>query len=407
MKSFKIPVEYRSNIISKIKIQKKKGENEYSPFKIDLGKVEFIIPSHFGFCFGVENALEIAYRTIESNPNKKIFLLSEMIHNPEVNKDLKEKGVSFIFDNKGKQLISWENISKDDIVIIPAFGSTTEIEEILTKKGLDYGNYNTTCPFVKRVWKRAAELGNNNATVIIHGKYDHEETKATFSHTKISSKTIIIRDNEEAQILCKIILGEIDESEFYKYFAGKFSEGFDVKKDLIKIGVVNQTTMLASDTEKLSKCLKNTLIKKYGEREIDNHFFNTRETLCYATSNNQTATENLLREEADLAFVVGGYNSSNTTHIAELLSQKFKIYFISSADKLVSDNEIHHYDFIDKKEIITKNFLPQNEKIKIIITSGASCPDSIIEKVLLKIIKLIDETIDLSLIEKKLNIEGN
>lgn len=402
MKSFKIPNEFRSDLITYIKEKKKSSINDYQPIKIDLGEIEFVIPSHFGFCFGVENALEIAYKTIFQNPGKRIFLLSEMIHNPDVNRDLMKKGIRFIFDESKKQNILWEELTPDDIVIIPAFGVSVEIEKILSELGVDVTKYNTTCPFVKRVWKRAAELGKNNSTIVIHGKFDHEETKATFSHASLSAKSLIIRDYEEAVQLCKIITGEILPDDFYKIFNGKFSHGFDATNDLFKIGVVNQTTMLASETEKISKCLRLAMIKKYGEEEIDNHFYNTRETLCYATNNNQTATEFLLNEDADFAIVVGGYNSSNTSHIAELLNRKFNLFFIDSSEKIIDKNEIKHYDLEKKSEIITRGYLPSVEKLRIIITSGASCPDSTIENVLLKILSLVDKTKDINYIYNKL-----
>lgn len=399
MKNVKIPTQYRSLLFSKIKEKRRKKDkykNDYSPTKIHIGNLEFIISSHFGFCFGVENALEIAYRTLAENPQKKIYLLSEMIHNPAVNQDLISRGLKFIFNTRGEQLVQWEELKPEDIVIIPAFGSTTETEEILSAKGIDILQYNTTCPFVKRVWKRAVDLGEEGATVVIHGKHDHEETKATFSHTVKNAHSLIVKNKDEAELLAKIITGEIPRNDFYRIFEGKYSSGFEIESHLNKIGIVNQTTMLAEETEIIARLLKNALEKKFGPGYISDHFIDTRETLCYATNNNQTATKQLLLEDADFAIVVGGYNSSNTSHIVELLSQKFKVYFINSESNILSNNEIRYYDIITKNETVFSNFWNLEKKQKIIITSGASCPDSVVEKVLIKLVNLYDNRIDLT-----------
>lgn len=394
MKKFQIPHYYRSEIISKIKDTRNADakKKDFTPTRLNFGPVEFFIARHFGFCFGVENAIDIAYKTIDENPGKRIFILSEMIHNPGVNDDLEKKGVKFISTSYGEQLIDWSELTSDDIVIIPAFGTTVETENMLAEKGLDIQKYNTTCPFVKRVWKRADDLARMNATVIIHGKYKHEETKATFSHSVQSAHSVVVRDEKEAGLLCKIIRGEIEQEKFYELFENKFSEGFDVEKHLTKIGVVNQTTMLATETENIASCLKNSMVAKYGEENIDDHFCDTSETLCYATHNNQTSTNSLLNLDADLAIVVGGYNSSNTSHIAELLEQKFNMYFVSGADRIISQDEIKHFDYSKKEEVITKDFLPSKENVKIILTSGASCPDAVVEDVLVKILSYFENT---------------
>ncbi|MCK5456981.1 MAG: 4-hydroxy-3-methylbut-2-enyl diphosphate reductase, partial [Melioribacteraceae bacterium] len=326
MKKFNIPDKYKSSIIAQIKEQRKLDDprkKDFSPAEIDLGPIRFLIARHFGFCYGVENAIEIAYKAIEENAGKRIFLLSEMIHNPSVNEDLQARGVKFLQDTSGSILVDWKELTPDDIVIIPAFGTTVEIENKLNKIGINPYRYNTTCPFVEKVWNKSNELGENDFTVIIHGKAEHEETRATFSHSKSNSLSLIIRDLNEATILANIILGDIPSEEFYKTFKDRFSPNFDVEKDLEKIGVVNQTTMLASETEAIANYLKGTMIVKYGLENIDDHFADTRDTLCYATNDNQKATYGLMEEKADLAIVVGGYNSSNTSHIVELLEGKF------------------------------------------------------------------------------------
>lgn len=399
MKSFEIPQQYRSQIISQIKAARKSEDprkQDFKPTELDFGPIRFLIARHFGFCYGVENAIEIAHKTIDENPGKRIFLLSEMIHNPIVNADLKERGINFIMDTYGSQLIHWNEITSSDVVIIPAFGTTLETERLLTEKGIDIVKYNTTCPFVEKVWNRAAALGKDKFTVVIHGKAKHEETRATFSHTINNAPSIIVRNLEEAQFLCEVILGVRDKKEFYSFFEGKYSPSFDVDKDLVKIGVVNQTTMLAGETQAIANMLRETLIKKYGENNLSQHYADTRDTLCYATNDNQSATMALTQEKADLAIVIGGYNSSNTSHLVELLEDKFPTYFISDADKIISKEELTHFDIHTRKEITTKKFLPENEQATIAITSGASCPDSIVDAVLNKLLSFYDEKIHLA-----------
>ncbi len=393
MKKFDIPDKYRSSIIAKIKEQRKLDDplkKDFSPTEIDLGQVRFLIARHFGFCYGVENAIEIAYKAIEENKGKKIYLLSEMIHNPAVNEDLRAKGVKFLQDTSGQMLLDWDELTPEDIVIIPAFGTTIEIEKQLNKIGINPYRYNTTCPFVEKVWNKSNELGKNNFTVVIHGKAEHEETRATFSHSKTNTPSLIIRNMKEATILAGFILGEIKTNEFYEVFKGRYSKEFDVGKDLKKIGVVNQTTMLASETEAIANYLKGTMIVKYGLENINNHFADTRDTLCYATNDNQKATYGLMDENADLAIVVGGYNSSNTSHIVELLEQKFPTYFVSDDDKIISKEKISHFDLKGEKEKITKNYLPSKEKVSIAITSGASCPDATVDRILKKLASFYD-----------------
>lgn len=395
MKTFDIPVFYRSPVISKIKTSRKINDprkKDYSPTELNFGPVIFYIARHFGFCYGVENAIEISYRAIEENPDKRIFLLSEMIHNSDVNNDLQNRGVQFIMDTSGKQFIDWNELKQDDIVIIPAFGTTLEIENNLFRLGINPLKYNTTCPFVEKVWNRADSLGKDDFTIIVHGKYKHEETRATFSHSKVSAPTLILRDMDEADVVGKFISGELSVTEFNFVFNGRFTPDFDPEIHLKRIGVVNQTTMLATETQAIADYLKGKMIEKYGAENIQNHFADTRDTLCYATHDNQKATYGLLEKDADLAIVVGGYNSSNTSHIAELCEEKLPTYFISSAEKIISGDTISHFDFHNQKELITKNFIPKKESVKIILTCGASCPDSIVDDVLQKLVSYFDET---------------
>ena len=407
MKKFDIPNYYRSPIISKLKELRKSEDprkKDFSPTALNFGPVKFLIARHFGFCYGVENAIEIAYKTVEENPDKRIYLLSEMIHNPLVNLDLQSKGVKFIMDAYGNQFVEWNEINSNDIVIIPAFGTTIEIEILLKEKGIDTIKFNTTCPFVEKVWNRAEDLGKENFTVIIHGKAKHEETRATFSHSNLTAPSLIVRNIEEATAVSKTILGEMNKEEFYKYFERKCSKGFDITKDLERIGVVNQTTMLASETQAISDLLRETMVKKYDVENLKEHFADTRDTLCYATNDNQSATVGLKQEEADLAIIIGGYNSSNTSHLVELLEEKFTTYFISGAEKIISEKLVSHFDIHTRKEKATEDYLPRKAKITIAITSGASCPDSVVDDVLNKLLSFFSETKNIEEILKSLQI---
>ncbi|MDZ7899537.1 MAG: 4-hydroxy-3-methylbut-2-enyl diphosphate reductase [Arcicella sp.] len=390
MKSFHIPDLYKSNIIGNIKENRRiqdKLKKDFSPTVLNYGPIRFLISRHFGFCYGVENAVEIAYKTIEENQGKRIFLLSEMIHNPDVNSDLLSRGVKFIMDTAGNQLIDWNELTPEDVVIVPAFGTTVEIQNRLASIGIDAYQYDTTCPFVEKVWNRATAIGQKDYTIVVHGKPTHEETRATFSHSKENAPTIVVKNMEQTIELAKYITGEKPSEEFYIEFEGQFSEGFDVTKDLKRIGVVNQTTMLASDTQGIADYLKQVMIQKYdiAGSDVTAYFADTRDTLCYATNDNQAATYGLLKEEADLAIVAGGYNSSNTSHLVELCEQKLPTYFISSADKILTDNLISHFDLHTKTEKITKNFLPDKEQVTIMLTCGASCPDAVVESILLRL----------------------
>lgn len=309
-----------------------------------------------------------------------------MIHNQEVNGDLQDRGIQFIMDTNGTQFIPWDTIGKDDVVIIPAFGTTLEIENLLLDKGVEVQKYNTTCPFVEKVWNRAEKLGKEKYTVIIHGKPKHEETRATFSHSAGSGTSVIVRDMEDAKRLGAYIMNKETPEKFYQEFTNRFSDGFDVGKSLERVGVVNQTTMLATETQAIAEYFRKLMIEKYGEENIRKHFADTRDTLCYATNDNQEATYEILKTDADLAIVVGGYNSSNTSHIVDLCAEKFLTYFINSDSEIKSANEIHHFDYAIKKKMISENFLPKKDQVKIVLTSGASCPDTLVDRVMQKIV---------------------
>jgi 4-hydroxy-3-methylbut-2-enyl diphosphate reductase len=395
LKRFDIPAQYKSGIIGEIKEKRRLADRmkkDFSPSVLEFDKVDFVLARHFGFCFGVENAVEKVYTVLDQYPEKNIYLLSQMIHNPNVNADLQERGIKFIMDTNGTQLITWDTITSDDIVLIPAFGTTLEIEAILKSKNITGKAFDTTCPFVEKVWNRSEKLGEDDYTIIVHGKASHEETRATFSHSSANGKTIIVKNMDEAKLLAKFIDKQLPEKDFYTFFEGKYSEGFNPFEDLQKVGVVNQTTMLAAETHAISQYFKDKMTEIHGEENIKNHFADTRDTLCYATNDNQSATLELMKEEGDFAVIVGGYNSSNTMHLVELLEQKFDSFFVQNATRIESKTCINHFDIHENVEKTT-DFISkfEDKKLRVIITCGASCPDSVLNEVIEKIVTLTND----------------
>lgn len=412
MKTFDVPVHYRSPLITAIKNKRRKEDKlkkDFSPTELNIGGLKVILARHFGFCYGVENAIEIAFKAVTENPGKRIFLLSEMIHNPQVNADLIAEGVQFIMDTYGKHLIEWEELNENDIVIIPAFGTTLEIEQILKDKNIEPTHYNTTCPFVEKVWNRSEKIGKDGYTIIVHGKPKHEETRATFSHSKANTPTVVVKDMEEAKRLALYITGAETPEKFHTEFNGQYSKGFNVEKDLQRIGVVNQTTMLASDTQGIADYLKQVIAVHFNldELTIKERFADTRDTLCYATNDNQTAVSGMLETDADLALVIGGYNSSNTSHLVELCEQKLPTYFINHEDCLIDNLNIRHFNLHKHTEEITENYLPQSGPLKVLITSGASCPDALVERVIYKLSELTNNKEYLDEIRLQLDASGS
>lgn len=412
MKTFDVPSFYRSELVTTINNKRKKDDKlkkDFSPTEIKIGELTFYIARHFGFCYGVENAIEIAFRTVQENPNKRIFLLSEMIHNPQVNEDLIKSGVQFIQDTLGNPYISWDNITNDDIVVIPAFGTTRETNKLLEEKGINPIQYNTTCPFVEKVWKRGSQIGQKGYSLILHGKPQHEETRATFSQCASEAPTIIVKDIEEVHSLEKYIRQEASQQDFEKEFAGRYTTDFKIDTDLKKIGVINQTTMLAEDTQAIANYLKNAICDYYklDDQLVKIHFADTRDTLCYATNDNQNAVKGMLEIEADLALVIGGYNSSNTSHLVELCEEKLPTYYIKDGSEIIDDTVIQHYNFHTKKLLRTEGYLDKNKPVKILITAGASCPDAIVDDVIQRVTEVANESFDLEDILEQLNVPSS
>jgi 4-hydroxy-3-methylbut-2-en-1-yl diphosphate reductase len=396
MRQFDVPEFYQSPIISAVKHARREADpkkKDLAPSVLDFGPVRFLIPRHFGFCYGVENAIEIAYRALAEHPEKaaegRIYLLSEMIHNPHVNDDLQARGIRFLRTTDGRQLIEFDTLGPEDLVIIPAFGTTREITAILEARGVSTEAYNTTCPFVEKVWKRSAQIGRKAYTIVVHGKRFHEETRATFSHAQADAPVVVVRDMAEAEKLARVVRGEEGPDYFFREFPDRYSEGFDPARDLARIGVVNQTTMLASETQAIADLLREAVRQRVGDEQLAEHFADTSDTLCYATKENQDATYALIERGADVALVVGGYNSSNTSHLVELCGEVMPTFFVSSPEDVERDR-VRHFDLHAREVTETEGWFPwetaAERPVEVVLTAGASCPDALLDGVVRKLL---------------------
>ncbi|MDH4035898.1 MAG: 4-hydroxy-3-methylbut-2-enyl diphosphate reductase [Candidatus Krumholzibacteria bacterium] len=395
---FETPDAYHGGIITRVKHARQDVDprkHDLAPAVLDFGPVRVVLARHFGFCYGVENAVEIAYRTLAEHRDRRVFFLSEMIHNPTVNGDLRERGVRFLFTPSGEQLVPWEELTPDDIVVVPAFGTTLEMQEKLSALGIDPYRYNTTCPFVEKVWKRSAQLGGERFAVVVHGKDTHEETRATFSHSRRAAPTVVVRDHAESVLLGDVIRGTRSRADFDRCFGHKCTPGFDPETDLVRLGVVNQTTMLATETHEIARELRRALAERYGEDAIADHFADTSDTLCYATYENQNATYALIEHGADLALVVGGYNSSNTSHIVELCQKAMPTYFVQGEAELVSSTRMRHFSLESRSERVTDGWMPDRRPLDVVLTCGASCPDAILDAVLRRLLSFFEDVRDI------------
>ena len=389
-KQFHIPTIYDSSIIRTVKQAWQATDprkKDLTPAMLDFGSIQFFIPRHFGFCYGVQNAIDIAYRTLEQADGRKVYLLGEMIHNPVVNDDLRRRGIHMLYDADGSERIPIESLSADDIVIVPAFGTTLEIEDRLKKRGIDPYAWNTTCPFVEKVWKKGSQLGGKGYNLVIHGKYKHEETQATFSHAQKDAKAVVVVLNvEEARFLADCMRGIHSREAFEAVFSKKCTPGFDPVKDLRRFGVVNQTTMLASETQEVIQILRDAALELHGRETIEDHVADTSDTLCYATHENQSATLELMKMPLDLAIVVGGFNSSNTMHIVELLESVVPTFHIRGVDDVSGPDCIRHFNQWNHTEVETLQWIDLSRKpLRVGLTSGASCPDVLVDEVILSL----------------------
>ncbi|MEM7673733.1 MAG: 4-hydroxy-3-methylbut-2-enyl diphosphate reductase [Verrucomicrobiota bacterium] len=406
---------YQSRICALIKAAKRQKENSAgSPAEINFGALQYVIPSHFGFCLGVQNAIERAYETLAANPGKRVFMLSELIHNPFVNEDLQNRGLRYLQSDKGKPAIdaetgklSWDTLSSEDVVIIPAFGATREDKARLVEHGLSISENDATCMLVEKVWKAAARFGEAGYTIIVHGKAEHEETKATFSHASQWGPSLTIRNFEEALVLEKMIRSKsaAERRSLLTYFAGRHSVGFDPSKDLEKIAFVNQTTLLRNETLKIISHFRELFTELYGPEGAAERVNGKGQgdTLCYATQVNQDALHLALACEVDFAFVVGGKNSSNTYQLFRVCETKLgeSAYFIQN-EKNIEEGVVQHYVFPqnpkDRKQgkyfsrdfVFAKKSKELGRPLKILVTGGASCPDGIIQQVISRINRLVE-----------------
>ncbi|PHV61549.1 4-hydroxy-3-methylbut-2-enyl diphosphate reductase [Cyanobacterium aponinum AL20118] len=362
--------EYQSNLIQTIR------QNNY---QITQGNVTIRLAEAFGFCWGVERAVAMAYETRTHFPTEKIWITNEIIHNPSVNKRLREMNVDFIPVDNGVK--DFSVVNPKEVVILPAFGASVSEMQLLNDKGCTI--VDTTCPWVSKVWNSVEKHKKKEYTSIIHGKYKHEETVATSS---FAGTYLVVLNMKEAQYVCNYILNGGDKLEFLNKFKNAYSEGFDPDVDLVRVGIANQTTMLKSETEAIGKLFEQTMIKKYNPAELNQHFMSFN-TICDATQERQDAMLDLVEEKLDLMVVIGGFNSSNTTHLQEIaIENQIPSYHIDSCDRILEGNRIE-YKPLDKDLEIQENWLPEG-KITVGITSGASTPDKVVEDVIKKIFAL-------------------
>lgn len=396
---------YSSELCEVIKrLRRTKEGTADAPASLDFGAVQYVLPSHFGFCLGVQNAIERAYETIAEHPGSRVFMLSELIHNPFVNDDLQARGLRYLQSDKGVPVNDpltgkpyWDGIGKGDIVIIPAFGATDEDKRRLILKGIALNRFDATCMLVEKVWKAARRYGRLGYTVVIHGKHEHEETKATFSNSAKHAPSIILRDLHEAKAFSEVILAP-DEAEArrrFSVFHDKCSEGFDPVRDLARLAVVNQTTLLRNETITIIDMLEETFARKFGRENVADHLFaeSRGDTLCYATQVNQDALQRALEMDIDAAIVVGGRNSSNTYQLYRICEARFgeRAFYIQSEGNLLSAEELEHYVYpYDPKNpaqgrLVRRPFLPDRAGVRILVTGGASCPDGLIQQIIARI----------------------
>jgi 4-hydroxy-3-methylbut-2-enyl diphosphate reductase len=377
-----VELHYRSQIVEKLR--QRGGVFEANGLRVRLAK-------EFGFCYGVERAIDLAYAARKVFPNQPIYILGEIIHNPEVNEQLIAMSIKFLSGpNKSTNV---DDLHENDVVIIPAFGAEMKTMEILRAKGCQM--VDTTCGDVMSVWKRVTQNAKELYTSIIHGKAKHEETKATSSRAtaNLGGHYLVVLNIPETDCVCNYIRHGGNKTEFLaKFGEGAYSPGFDPDRDLASIGVANQTTMLRSETEEIQRRLRQAMIDRYGAENIEKHY-RMFDTICGATQERQDALIHLLEEPLDMMIVVGGYNSSNTSHLAEMSEERMPTFFIRNASKILSDKEILHFNLLKQQEVLTKDWMPEH-KLYIGITAGASCPNNLIDDTVRRLFALRGVNVD-------------
>jgi 4-hydroxy-3-methylbut-2-enyl diphosphate reductase len=366
---------YQSSIVEKVRAR---------DGILTIGKTTIRLAKQFGFCYGVERAIDLAYASRRVFPDHRIFLIGEIIHNPEVNRQLEAMNiVSLPWREMNGQ---YDDLTENDVVIVPAFGAPISFMDKVESRGCL--TVDTTCGDVMKVWKRVRGFAKNGITSIIHGKADHEETRATASRAAGEDGKghyLIVLTLEDVDFILNYLLNGGDAGAFCERFSGAMSEGFDPDIHLSLLGVANQTTMLKSETEEIQRRVREAVVKRDGN--ADN--FSVFDTICGATQERQDALFDLLKHTMNLLLVVGGYNSSNTTHLVEIGEKELPTFFIRSAECIVSLEEIIHYDLHQKEEVSAYSAVfSAEEPIVIGITAGASCPSNLIEDTILKIFEL-------------------
>ncbi len=363
--------EYQSPLIQQIRSQ---------GYTLSQGEVTIRLAEAFGFCWGVERAVALAYETRQHFPGQRIWITNEIIHNPSVNQNLRDMQVEFIpVDAQGSK--DFSVVGQEDVVILPAFGASVQEMQLLNDKGCTI--MDTTCPWVSKVWNTVEKHKKSDYTSVIHGKYKHEETVATSSY---AATYLVVLNLAEAEYVCNYILNGGDREEFLAKFAGAYSAAFDPDRDLERVGIANQTTMLKGETEQIGKLFEHTMMRKYGPRALDQHFLSFN-TICDATQERQDAMFKLVEEPLDLMVVIGGYNSSNTTHLQEIAIERgIPSYHIDSSDRIGPGNRVEHKP-LHQDLTVQANWLPAGP-IVVGITSGASTPDKVVADVVSKIFEL-------------------
>lgn len=359
--------EYQSNLIQEIR---------NSNYQLSRGDVTIRLAEAFGFCWGVERAVAMAYETRKHFPSERIWITNEIIHNPSVNERLREMNVGFILVENDQK--DFSVVGSGDVVILPAFGASVQEMQLLNDKGCTI--VDTTCPWVSKVWNSVEKHKKKNYTSIIHGKYQHEETVATSS---FADTYLVVLNMKEAQYVANYILNGGNKDEFLEKFQNAHSVGFDPDRDLEAIGIANQTTMLKSETEEIGKLFERTMLQKYNPVELNQHFMSFN-TICDATQERQDAMFDLVDEDLDLMVVIGGYNSSNTTHLQEIaIEHGLPSYHIDSAERIGPGNRVEHKP-LDQELEVKEDWLPAG-KIVVGVTSGASTPDRVVADAIEKI----------------------